>query len=252
VEFARWSLQLKGVPFEEHRFVPVQHIFAALAIRLPRSDHGQSKANKANKAKEGAVVADDREKRTKRPSPTLTPVCVTPDGKLLNDSWEIASYAGFEPIADASFKTLLDDKLGPLVRQLVYSYVLKPENYSMWAGLCTDGRSLLWRVVFNVGLGYVITSMMRKIFQSADTAKTEECRQRLKAVVNDLDAIISARKQATHDKFIAAGRKDGDGPGMEDIALAALMAPVLNVSPVKAVFVRQFDSSLVLCPLYYV
>jgi hypothetical protein len=54
-------------------------------------------------------------------------VAACPDGNLWKGSWEIATKTG-RPDIDPSLKSLLDEEVGPLTRQLAYTYILLPRN----------------------------------------------------------------------------------------------------------------------------
>jgi hypothetical protein len=141
-----------------------------------------------------------------------------PNGEYLADSWSICAYSGLKTIEDPSLQALLDDKIGPLARQLAYSFILKPSNKNIWQGLCTNGRHWFWRLLWWLGLGSFVSRTMTKYFKPNDIDVVSKCREDLKAAVAELDAIISTRK----GKFIS-----GDTIGVADVAAAALLAPVV-------------------------
>jgi hypothetical protein len=117
------------------------------------------------------------------------PACITPDGRVLLDSWDIAALSGLEA-PDPTFKKLLDEELGPLVRHLSYYYLFKPSNYNVWEGICLEGSHWFWRVCWYLGLSKVATAMMQAVFQPSDEEKVKECREKLFDVIDKIDKEI--------------------------------------------------------------
>lgn len=150
---------------------------------------------------------------------TGVPVLCIANGVLV-DSWSIAEYAGFSPVP-ADLKSILDEKLGPLSRQLAYHYLLKDNNRRIWNELCTANRHWLWRLLWWLFVGSYLTKLMVKIFKPNDLEAVSACREELKVVVASLDVILAARP----GKYMT-----GDTPGAEDLALAALAAPLVMPS----------------------
>jgi hypothetical protein len=76
---------------------------------------------------------------------------------------------------------ILDEQLGPLVRQYVYYFLLKEENKNIWYGLCTDKMfGTFWKFNWNCGLGYLLTNRMRDTFAASDITEFQKCKQKLK------------------------------------------------------------------------
>ena len=215
VDFARWSLQLGGKSFEEHGYPPVYHVLAVLTIRVNGPENHLSESSFVQfVGKEVSTSSDDGKsaKRATKARATAVPVMCCPDGKVLRDSWEIASFSGIDPIDD-ELKGVLDQKLGPMARQIAYHYILKPTNKNVWDGMCTSGQNWFWCTLWWLYLGKVATGMLLKIFQPQNEAAVHTCRENLKVVVAELDERLKTRK----GQFL-----NGDNPGMADIALAAL------------------------------
>jgi hypothetical protein len=80
VEFARWSLQLGGVDFEEHGYAPIEHVLPTIALRHGRRDGSKHYAHSSYviPVKAGSVAAA---RGKSAGSPTSVPVAVSPDGK---------------------------------------------------------------------------------------------------------------------------------------------------------------------------
>src|SRR3954471_11679998 len=107
VEKARWALERFGIPYRDHRYLPLVH-FAAV-YRL----HGGKKG-----------------RTDKASSRFSTPVLKTPEGNLLCDSAEILHYVserfaprGLElyPSPEvAAFEQQVHDDLGPHTRRAAY------------------------------------------------------------------------------------------------------------------------------------
>ena len=148
-ELAIWSLQIAEIDCEIHGYAPGQHLLPVLALRKGgSSQHLASSSHVQPVQKESSSVSAKEEGG----GATSVPVLVMPDGRVLTDSWEIVKECRMSPI-DASIQSSFDTELGPLTRQLAYSYLLKPANANVWKGLCTDGYSATWRCVWGFGFG---------------------------------------------------------------------------------------------------
>ena len=140
-EFARWSLQYSKVKFVEYAYAPVQHILPLLLLTY--------RATQKIFFSESSIYKPKKDKN----SPTGTPVMILETGQVLSDSWAIAEYAftirnhGHKLTLNPSLIRLvqiLNDDVGPCVRQITYSHVLKPNNHNVFLGLCTDGTHQLY------------------------------------------------------------------------------------------------------------
>lgn len=58
-----------------------------------------------------------------------TPLYLTSDGQILDDSWQILSLTGLTglPVSE-DMKALLNYQIGPQVRSIVYADLLRPEK----------------------------------------------------------------------------------------------------------------------------
>lgn len=119
---------------------------------------------------------------------------------------------------DEKTMQLYDKELGPLARHYAYSFILKPSNRNVWNGLCTMGSGWIWRLIWWLGGGDRVTKIMTRIFAPSSAPALAECRGRL---VSLFDA-LAPRVRARRGRFLG-----GDAVGLEDVALAALAAPVV-------------------------
>jgi hypothetical protein len=146
------------------------------------------------------------------------PVAVCPDGNLWKGSGEIATMTGLSDI-DPSLKSLLDEEVGPLSRQLAYTYILLPRNDNIWNQLFTFKTGWLWGVLWWARLNKFLKEPMIKTIRPHQPEAVTECRTKFEAAVRQLDMIILNKK--TH--FLG-----GSSIGVADIAVASLMAPMIN------------------------
>lgn len=205
VELARWSLEYANIPFEEHGYAPGQHILPALSVRIPKSGEKQ--------------MAESANGDSPKPSPTGVPVMIMSDGSVLRDSWDIAATTSLAPI-DHDLKLLLDKEVGPLTRKIVYFHLLKPKTVKIFSAMCTDGRHWFWRLLWFCGFGSSLVEILAKSFNSRDAAEYSRWDQELTEIFNSKLAKLLTEKKA---KYLG-----GDKPGIADIALASLVAPVVS------------------------
>ena len=226
VESARWSLEYGGIKFQETGYAPGQHILPTLSIRIDRT----GKKHFSN----SSSVADIPGK-TKN-SPTSSPVMVHPDGSIDRDSWEISARANLKPI-DSDLKDLLDKEFGPLCRQWVYFYLLKPEHSNIFSAMCTDGRHWFWKMLWNLGFGNILTEKMVALFDSHNEMTKKQCVVKLEVIIEKLSTILRTRP----GKFLG-----GDELGQADIALAslcgAIIFPDLYAGGLMTPFVHQMKN----------
>ncbi len=240
-ELAIWSLQIAGMDSEIHGYAPGQHILPVLALRkggnsqhLPSSSHVQPVNVVPASDKTGAASGGMPAKEEGGGS-TSVPVLVMPDGRVLRDSWEIVMECGLPPI-DSVVQLIYDRELGPLTRQIAYSFLLKPTNANVWEGLCTGGYDATWRCIWGSGFGgqvvrfislfilpfkqtslayprlsFQVTKQLRSTFAADDAAATSSCRTRLEGIF----ATLGERVRARRGRYLA-----GDSIGAEDVALA--------------------------------
>ena len=104
VEFARWSLQLGHIPFVEHGYAAVQHVLPAVATRLGKTKdenvfHDSTivepvKSSLPSQTDSQLENPIESTKSKSKGKASNLPLLVLPDGRIMKDSWEIATYAG--------------------------------------------------------------------------------------------------------------------------------------------------------------
>lgn len=207
VEFARWSLQYNNIDFIEHGYAPGQHVLPTISIRVSRD-------NKKTHFSSSSSISD------KKMSPTSSPVMIHPDGSISKDSWEIVNKLAIdlEPI-DPELKDILDKEFGPLTRQWAYFYLLKPQHIKIFNSLCTSLRHWFWRLLWFLGFGNYLISIMIKSFRSDSGQAKKECIEKLNIVLEKLSIVLKSKKS----KFLSGT----DKLGQADIALASLAAAIV-------------------------
>lgn len=219
VEIARICLCLQKIDFQEHGYVPGQHVLPVLAARSGNNGNYYTSDSSYVRGVDAADIPAEKEQRRARKSRmTAVPFAILPSGQVLNDSWSIAEYSGL-PRIDDDFKSLLDNKLGPLTRQLAYSFILHPRNKNIWDGLCTEHQSIWWKMIWWLVASSNILKLMTKLFRPMDVDAVGKCRDELKQVVSQCDHIISNKKT----RYLG-----GDAPGIADVALCSLYAPLIS------------------------
>ena len=188
-EKGRWSLDYKGVPYEERRLLPGLHV---------------------------AV--------TKRIAPgTSVPVFVDGD-RVVQGSTAIIDYADGHwpdrPLTPSNsadreraleLERWLDRELGEPLRRVFYFHAL-PHRRTVVA-LFTQGAPFWARIFYGVGFNGV-ASVIRKMYDvTSENAAMD--RDRLKAVFERLDELLEGRRYLVGDRFSRA-----------DLTLAALAAPM--------------------------
>lgn len=225
VEFARWSLQYKGIKFMESGYAPGQHILPVISIRVDKKGgkYFSTSSSISDKAGEAKI------------SPTSVPVMINPDGSVDRDSWEISSRANLKEI-EPDLKDILDKQLGPLTRQWAYFYMLKPDNLALFSELCTKGRHWFWRLFWFIGFGRYLVSHMVNLFDSHNEEAKRECIEKIEVLLEKLGGMVKTRD----GKFLA-----GNQLGQADIALAsicgALMFPDLYGEGVMVGYVAELS-----------
>lgn len=231
-ELAMWALEKGNKPVIEHDYVPGQHVFPAMRVRIC-NDNGKKNFSNTSRligVREQEVIEkaggvdklseEERKKFRKRDASaraTAVPVAVLPDGNVLLDSWSIAEYSGLQPVPE-DMKNLFDNELGPQARQAAYSIILKKSNISYFHKLCTLNRSWFIRLLWSLFLGNYILKLMIKMFSPYDQKTVLKCKDSLKTTFDKLDRIVTERK----GQFLL-----GDKLSLADIALASLAAPIL-------------------------
>lgn len=141
-----------------------------------------------------------------------------PSGDVISDSWDIATWAGLDP-PDEEFKITLDTVVGPLSRQYAYSFFLKKSNENIFAGLCLTSNHWFFKLMWWLGLKFIVIKVMNKFFRPTDVAAVALCREKLVSAVGTIGIEKIAKRSG---KYIM-----GDKLTQADLALAALMAPLL-------------------------
>lgn len=201
-ELGAWALKAAGDQFDEHPYPPGLHVPPTLVARLGGSVRALSTSS--------AVGT----------TPTTLPVAVLPDGTVLVDSWAILTHVApaLGGVPD-ELRELLDGQVGVLTRQLVYWYLLKATNHNVWSSLYLSeagcSLSMLWTLS-----GRAISARFRSMFRVANEADVIAARDKLRAAVQTLEQTFL---DSLDTPFLAGAK-----PGAADIALAAMMAPVVN------------------------
>lgn len=234
-ELGAWSLRAASIEYDEHAFAPGQHVLPLLALRLAGSSRHLAKTSAvtAVEAVEAEAAPLQQSKAYKPHFATAVPACCLPDGRVLVDSWAImrasASHAGLPPPAE-DLQSLLDEEVGPLVRQVLYSIIFRPQNRATWNGLVTQEGGLGWSLAWKMGIGRRITDRMVTLFRSDDPKASAKGRE----LLHEALAKVEQRHLEPVLKNMSSGR-GGDGPrflggskpGYADIAIAALTAPMV-------------------------
>lgn len=207
-ELAKFALSLAHLDYDEAGYPPGAHILPALATRLPATGPKRVAQNSST------IVS----------GATAVPLLALPSGEFFPDSWSIVEYVsrtrpelGSVP---PSLKQTLDTELGPLTRQACYAMLLKPSNREIWNGLVTHGSGWLWRFTYFLA-GPKITKEMVTMFASHDAAKNAECETKLRDCFDRMWADVQNLMPPR------ASFMNGDSPGLADVAVATLTAPVL-------------------------
>jgi glutathione S-transferase len=226
VELARWSLQKGHIKFDEFGCAPIQHVPPVLSIRVGADPNDRVLSNSSYV--ESVQTDDDKNPESNRTNPTkaratAVPILVLPDGRVLSDSWEIAEYSGLAPV-QPTLKKILDEELGPLTRQLAYSFLLQPRNENVFEDMCTKGNHWFFNVLWSLGLRGMTLDKMREIFKPRDAAAVARCKGKL--------ADVAARIEAEYLPADGAGAGSGfiggaSSIGIADIAVASLAGPLV-------------------------
>lgn len=219
VEYARWCMQYKKINFKEHAYCPLQHILPVLSIRVSGPEQHISNSSRMVRAlpEGGTVVLSDQARQ--RVGATAVPVLVTPECVVCRDSWEIARYS-FSGVSDIppELQEILDGEIGPLSRQLAYSYLLSKRNYSLTDSMFLSDCGILFSIVWRLILGFLFRSSVKASMLSEDPIGLANCRKRLKLAFDKVGEVLQKRNST----FL-----NGDTPGPVDFAIAALSAPVV-------------------------
>jgi hypothetical protein len=223
-DMASWALKLKNIPFVEHGYAPGQHVLAALRVRVGSSEKHLSSSSRTTPAtpsnmepEEALAWAAQQDRRDRAARSAALPVAVCPDGSVWLDSWEIAHNCDLAPI-DEQLRSVLDEQIGPLARQFAYGFILQPHHSTAFDTLCTRERHWVWVLVWRL-FGGVVRRKLIETMAINDAQAMAVCRERLVAAMGVVDAALLRR---------AGPYLGGDSPGVGDVALAALVAPLVN------------------------
>lgn len=222
-ELARWSLIYGKHDYEEWAHAPFQHVLPMLKARMGSGMDHRGSGSKVRGAKK--ILEDDQKKgndsgqQATKASATGVPMYIKPDGSVLKDSIEIANeLSGLTPLTDEEIIELYDEKLGPLTRQLAYSFLLKTENRASWDLLVTQETfGGLWGYIW-YWTGDKMTLKMIDIFQPNDKAVVEATHR---ALLEVFEIIAEKRIRSRPGKYI-----NGDEVTTEDLVCASLAAAV--------------------------
>ena len=198
-EKARWALERYAVPFQEEPYLP---FFCSMAVAISTRGRG------------GAA-----DRTSSRYS---TPVLFTEDGRVLTDSTEIVRFAAG---ADASsflspdVASLVDhygDHLGPYTRVLAYWHVFR--HPGMIEELAESNVSRRQAQIFRRLLP-LVRSNLRSFLNLSETSR-DKAMGRLREERDAAATRLEQNRYLCGDSFTAA-----------DLTFAALMAPVLCVTP---------------------
>jgi hypothetical protein len=145
-------------------------------------------------------------------------VAVLPSGEVLVDSWDITRHSRLPPISSPDQQAFLDEKLGPLARVVLYSYILHPQHRRSFDTLCTADRSNFWKLLWNANVGNTTHGLLTKLFQPNNATVVSQAKEELDRVF----IALGDRIQHRSTPYLA-----GEQIGVEDIATASLAALVL-------------------------
>jgi len=198
-EKARWALERFGVAYQEEPYLP---FFCSMAVAVSTRGRG------------GAA-----DRTSSRYS---TPVLFTEDGRVLTDSTDIVRFAAGEHASSflsAEVASLVDhygDRLGPYTRVLAYWHVLR--HPGMIEQLAEANVSRRQARIFRRLLP-LVRSNLESFLKLSETGR-DKSMVRLREELDETAARLGQNRYLCGDRFTAA-----------DLTFAALLAPVLCVTP---------------------
>ena len=200
VEKARWALERFGVPYVDHRYLPILHfagVWAATRGRGGRADQVSTAYS--------------------------TPVLKTPDGQMFYDSADIVRYASrrFAPPSHdlypdpeaAELEHRLGVQLGPHTRRAVYDAVFADPGLLRDVGRRNVGAAQA--ALFSVTLPVVVAVLRRGL-----AVNDQQVARSVESLRREMDAmskrLADGRPYLLGDRFTAA-----------DLTLACMAAPVV-------------------------
>ena len=198
VEKALWALDRFGVPYVEHRYMPLFHMVGVY---------------RAHGGRQGS--------RDKASSRFSTPVLRTPEGHHICDSEAIVRYASdtfapqgqglYGPQVDDALLARLHDVLGPHSRRFAYGAMF--ERPGMLDDMARHNVGH-WQARSFSMLYPVVRSQMARIL-GIDARRLERSREKIWAEVDWLNGLLSdGRPYLAGDRFSAA-----------DLSMACMLAP---------------------------
>lgn len=198
VEKARWALDRFGVPYVEHRYMPLFHFAGVWAAH--RGKHGTG---------------------DKASTSYSTPVLRTPRGRFLCSSDEIVRYASetfapdgeelFGPHVDAEMLQRLHDVMGPHSRRVAYDALFAAP--SAMRELAERNVGAAQASTFKAMFPLVKSQMIRLL--GVDAPRVLRSRQKVRAEMDWLDGLLAdGRPYLAGERFSAV-----------DLSAACMMAP---------------------------
>ena len=160
-ELGRWALDHANVDYVEVKYSPGYHAKEVGKLRSNRSDRSDS-----------SYVGEESGMHAGRRKYAVPLVCL-PEATILRDSWEILDFAIGSP--DPTWKTIIDEQLGPAVRIIVYFYLLQPQNKhilrKMLLSTSLYERVLWWRYGDKImdGMKQVMDIQQERYTQAEET-----------------------------------------------------------------------------------
>lgn len=135
-EAGRWALQASQVKFNENRALPGLH-----RLLFPAKDSSGDK---------------------------VTPFVKKPDGSFVKSSWEILEWSGRGAVP-ADVKGTLDERVGPAIRSVFYSYMLDHPSFGTQIAQSSMFQRALWALA-----GRVIKGVLRDLMVKDDSYVEEQ------------------------------------------------------------------------------
>ena len=135
---------------------------------------------------------------------------------------------------EPELRKILDEEIGPLSRQLAYSFILKPIHRKATDEMFLLGQGWVWRLLWTLCIGFFFRKFLSESLQITNTVAIANSRKRLGAAFEKIADILREKKTP----FLG-----GNSPGAADFALAALSSPIIGVKEYNlGKFAATFDS----------
>ena len=195
-ELARWSLQEAKIDVTEYPYLPGIHQFFGPMERLRKGSSGGSTGKGQG-----------------------TPLYVTAEGCILDDSWQILDLANLGSVPE-EMKSILNYEIGPQIRSIVYSDVLRPEKDGDFHGMGQQCPVSWWQR-WLWGLG----GFRRKVADAMSEKMVGDEEQQKKTLQDFENAIQKVEVELSKSNGCFKGAPENlTAPGL---ALAALFAPAV-------------------------